>query len=50
MDDRREIRRRSNEEVTSLGRRLQLFNLLAGPLLAALLGLAYFLSRRRQSN
>ncbi len=50
MDDRREIRRQANEEVTSLGRRLQVLNLLLGPLLAALLGLAYFLSRRRQSN
>jgi ABC-type uncharacterized transport system involved in gliding motility auxiliary subunit len=50
MDDRREIRRQANEEVASLGRRLQILNLLAGPLLAALLGLAYFLSRRRQPN
>jgi ABC-type uncharacterized transport system involved in gliding motility auxiliary subunit len=50
MDDRREIRRQANEEVTSLGRRLQVLNLLLGPLLAALLGLAYFLSRRRQTN
>ena len=50
MDDRREIRRQATEEVTSLGRRLQLLNLLAGPLLAALVGLAYFLLRRRPSN
>jgi ABC-type uncharacterized transport system involved in gliding motility auxiliary subunit len=50
MDDRREIRRQATEEVTSLGRRLQLLNLLAGPLLAALVGLAYFLLRRRSSN
>ena len=50
MDDRREIRRQATEEVTSLGRRLQLLNLLVGPLLAALVGLAYFLLRRRSSN
>lgn len=50
MDDRREIRRQATEEVTSLGRRLQLVNLLVGPLLAALVGLAYFLLRRRSSN
>jgi len=50
MDDRREIRRQATEEVTSLGRRLQLLNLLAGPLLAALVGLAYFLLRRRSSK
>ena len=50
MDDRREIRRQANEEVAALGRRLQVLNLLAGPALAALLGLAYFLSRRRLPN
>lgn len=50
MDDRREIRRQATEKVTSLGRRLQLLNLLTGPLLAALAGLAYFLLRRRSSN
>ena len=37
-------------EVAALGRRLQVLNLLAGPALAALLGLAYFLSRRRLPN
>lgn len=50
MDDRREIRRKANEALASKIRFLQVLNLLAGPLLAALLGLAYFLSRRRSSN
>ena len=44
----RDIRRAAREEVDSLGRRLALLNLVAGPLLAALLGLGYALLRRRR--
>ena len=48
-EERRVIRRGLSEDVNSLGRRLQVLNLVAGPALAALLGLLYALSRRRKS-
>jgi len=47
-EERRIIRRGLNEDVNSLGRRLQIVNLLIGPALAALLGLLYTLYRRRK--
>lgn len=47
-EQRRQIRRGLTEEVSALGRTLAIWNLLAGPLLAGLFGLYYFLSRRRQ--
>lgn len=47
-EQRRQIRRGLTEEVTALGRTLAIWNLLAGPLLAGLFGLGYFLSRRRK--
>lgn len=45
----RDIRRAAREEVDALGRRLALLNLLAGPALAILAGLAYALLRRRRA-
>lgn len=45
----RDIRRAAREEVDALGRRLALVNLLAGPALAILAGLAYALLRRRRT-
>jgi len=47
-DERRVIRRGLSEDVNSLGRRLQVINLLAGPAIAALFGLLYTLVRRRK--
>ena len=47
-EQRRQIRRGLTEEVSALGRRLAIYNLLVGPLLAGLFGLYYFLSRRRK--
>jgi len=47
-EERRIIRRGLNEEVNSLGRRLQIINLLIGPAIAALFGLVYTLYRRRK--
>lgn len=47
-DERRVIRRGLSEDVNSLGRRLQVINLLAGPAIAALFGLLYTLARRRK--
>lgn len=48
-DERRVIRRGLSEDVNSLGRRLQVLNLLAGPALALLFGLLYTLARRRRT-
>lgn len=45
----RDIRRAARVEVDELGRRLAVLNLLAGPLLAILAGLAYALARRRRA-
>ncbi len=45
----RDIRRAARVEVDGLGRRLAVLNLVAGPLLAALAGLAYALLRRRRT-
>ena len=47
-EERRVIRRGLSEDVNSLGRRLQVLNLLAGPALALLFGLFYTLARRRK--
>jgi ABC-type uncharacterized transport system involved in gliding motility auxiliary subunit len=47
-EERRLIRRGLSEDVNSLGRRLQVLNLLAGPLLALLFGVFYTLARRRK--
>lgn len=47
-EERRVIRRGLSEDVNSLGRRLQVLNLLAGPALALLFGLLYTLARRRK--
>ncbi|MFM2211298.1 MAG: hypothetical protein RL639_492 [Verrucomicrobiota bacterium] len=47
-EERRVIRRGLSEDVNSLGRRLQVLNLVAGPALALLFGLAYALLRRRR--
>jgi ABC-type uncharacterized transport system involved in gliding motility auxiliary subunit len=47
-EERRVIRRGLSEDVNSLGRRLQVLNLLAGPALALLFGLGYALLRRRK--
>jgi ABC-type uncharacterized transport system involved in gliding motility auxiliary subunit len=47
-EERRVIRRGLSEDVNSLGRRLQVLNLLAGPALALLFGLGYALVRRRK--
>lgn len=49
-EERRVIRRGLSEDVNSLGRRLQVLNLLAGPLLALLFGLFYALARRRKTS
>jgi ABC-type uncharacterized transport system involved in gliding motility auxiliary subunit len=49
-EERRVIRRGLSEDVNSLGRRLQVLNLLAGPALALLFGLFYTLARRRKSS
>ena len=49
-EERRVIRRGLSEDVNSLGRRLQVLNLLAGPALALLFGLFYALARRRQTS
>lgn len=49
-EERRVIRRGLSEDVNSLGRRLQVLNLLAGPLLALLFGLLYTLARRRKTS
>ncbi len=46
----RDIRRAARVEVDDLGRRLAVLNLLAGPLLAILAGLAYALARRRRAD
>ena len=48
-EERRQIRRGLSENVNALGRKLAIFNLLVGPLLAGLFGLLYFLSRRRKA-
>ncbi len=48
-EQRRQIRRGLSEDVNALGRKLAVFNLIVGPLLAGLLGLLYFLSRRRKA-
>jgi len=48
-EERRIIRRGLSEDVNSLGRRLQILNLLIGPAIAGLFGLLYALYRRRQS-
>jgi ABC-type uncharacterized transport system involved in gliding motility auxiliary subunit len=47
-EERRVIRRGLSEDVNSLGRRLQVLNLIAGPALALLFGLGYALLRRRR--
>jgi ABC-type uncharacterized transport system involved in gliding motility auxiliary subunit len=47
-EERRIIRRGLTDDVKSLGRRLQLWNLFAGPSVALLFGLAYALARRRK--
>ena len=47
-EERRVIRRGLSEDVNSLGRSLQVLNLLAGPALALLFGLFYALARRRK--
>ena len=47
-EERRAIRRGLSEDVNSLGRRLQVLNLLAGPAVALLFGLAYAWLRRRK--
>jgi hypothetical protein len=44
----RVIRRGLSEDVNSLGRRLQVLNLLAGPAVALLFGRAYAWLRRRK--
>ena len=49
-EERRVIRRGLSEDVNSLGRRLQVLNLLAGPALALLFGLLYTLARRRKTS
>ncbi len=49
-EERRVIRRGLSEDVNSLGRRLQVLNLLAGPALALLFGLLYALARRRKTS
>lgn len=49
-EERRVIRRGLSEDVNSLGRRLQVLNLLAGPALALLFGLFYSLARRRKTS
>jgi ABC-type uncharacterized transport system involved in gliding motility auxiliary subunit len=49
-EERRVIRRGLSEDVNSLGRRLQVLNLLAGPALALLFGLFYTLARRRKTS
>jgi ABC-type uncharacterized transport system involved in gliding motility auxiliary subunit len=48
-EQRRQIRRGLSEDVNALGRKLAIFNLIVGPLLAGVLGLLYFLSRRRKA-
>ncbi len=47
-EERRVIRRGLSEDVNSLGRHLEVLNLLAGPALALLFGLLYTLARRRK--
>jgi ABC-type uncharacterized transport system involved in gliding motility auxiliary subunit len=47
-EERRIIRRGLSEDVNSLGRHLEVLNLLAGPALALLFGLLYTLARRRK--
>jgi uncharacterized coiled-coil DUF342 family protein len=49
-EERRMIRRGLSEDVTSLGRTLQIRNLLIGPVLALLFGLFYTLARRRKTS
>ncbi len=49
-EERRVIRRGLSEDVTSLGRTLQIRNLLIGPGLALLFGLGYTLARRRKTS
>lgn len=49
-EQRREIRRGLSKDVNALGRKLAVYNLVVGPLLAGLLGLLYFLLRRRKAN
>ncbi len=49
-EERRIIRRGLSEDVNSLGRFLQVLNLLAGPALALLFGLFYTLARRRKTS
>ncbi|MEI6598753.1 MAG: hypothetical protein WCL22_06960 [bacterium] len=48
-EERRVTRRGLSEDVNSLGRRLQILNLLIGPAIAGLFGLLYALYRRRKS-
>jgi DNA repair ATPase RecN len=47
VEERRAIRRGLSEEVNTLGRWLQILNLLIGPALAGLAGFIYHLVRRR---
>lgn len=49
-EERRIIRRGLTEDVDSLGRWLQILNLVIGPAIAGLFGLFYALYRRRQST
>ena len=49
-DEQRIIRRSLTDDVKSLGRRLQLGNLFAGPAIALLFGLLYTLARRRKTS
>ena len=49
-EERRLIRRGLSEDVTSLGRTLQIRNLLIGPVFALLFGLFYTLARRRKTS
>jgi ABC-type uncharacterized transport system involved in gliding motility auxiliary subunit len=47
-EERRLIRRGLTDDIKSLGRTLQLWNLFAGPLVALLFGVFYTLARRRK--
>jgi len=49
-EQRREIRRGLSKDVNALGRKLAVWNLVVGPLLAGLFGLLYFALRRRKAN
>jgi ABC-type uncharacterized transport system involved in gliding motility auxiliary subunit len=48
LEERRVIRRGLSEDVNSLGRKLQIVNLIIGPAIAALFGLLYTIYRRRK--